>query len=353
MANLIVDPMYLLKRAFFLSIFFLSFLVGNCQKKNFEIVSLEMENNFSFPVFSKSNDTLLGNKINHLLQLTELELLHGYEKKNPFERVAINLINPIPGKEMIQYSIYQNNARLLSFSLAQSFCGAGCTYWCSYYNFNPENGELIHLKDLFSPKGYEVFIQKLDQKRIAVFKQWINKQDSSKREEFEGIPTCYEHAPNTDYYIKNDSIFIDGSICFGKNLMYSNLDPITSFHKKELKKYLNDYGLLVFGFKKGKLTTYHSNHLPQLFTGKLADDSIAFILSQPQNGNLNGVYFNKTTGQCMQLRGGAVKEGIKLDEFDEEEKPQGSILFRFNNQNLIGIRFTKDKKQRQAFEVHP
>lgn len=345
--------MYFLKRIFFLSVVLFSFLPGNCQKKGFEIVSLEMENNFSFPVFKKGNDTLTSNKINHLLQLTELELLHGYEKKNPFERVAINLINPIPGKEMIQYSMNQNNDQLLSVSLAQSYCGAGCTYWCTYYNFNPENGEVIHLKDLFTPKGYDLFIQKLDQKRIAAFKQWINKQDSSKREEFEGMPTCYEHAPNTDFFIKNDSLFMDGSACFGKNLMYSNLDPITSFKKKDLKNLLNDYGLIVFGFKKGNLKTYHSNQLPQLFTGKMANDSIAFILSLPQNGNLNGVYFNKTTGKCMQLRGGAVKEGIKLDEFDEEGQPQGSILFRFNNQNLIGIRFTKDKKQRQAFEVHP
>lgn len=342
--------MFKIKTILFLGIC-LTLTISKAQVNHFQVISLQMENNFSFPVFSSKKDSVSCKKINQFLQLSELELLHGYEKKNPFERVAIDPVNPIPGKEMINYKVQRNDSNLLSISFAQSYCGAGCTYWCSYYNFNPATGEVIYLKDLFTEKGYATFSQMVFEKRMASYSIEKKKLDSNQKTDFEAVPACYKTDPMRDYYISNDTLFLDRSLCFAKSLSTSEINPLTAIACKELKELLNEYGLKVMLNRKGYMKIYQSNQLPQLFEGTIGSHQIVFILNFLGKENISGIYFNLATGRNFQLRGKFIDNKLQFTEYNNINQEQGFIVGQFSGADIVGYHFNKDKKEPLGFQI--
>jgi hypothetical protein len=330
----------------------LSAVLVQAQNNYFKTVTLQMENNFAFPVFSLKNDSVVTKKINAFIQLSELELLKGYEKKNPFERVAIGLKNPVPGKEMIQYVLNQNNERLLSVAFTESYCNWGCNYWCSYYNFNSKTGELVYLKDLFTQEGYAVFRQMLSAKRLQGYEERKSKLDSTSKADYLNLPNCYEIDPLQDFTIRNDSLLIDGTKCFGKGLAKMDLNPITGFTLKELPKYLNPYGLILFGFSKGDLKIQASHQLPQLFSGNIGNDSIYLILNVLPDISFTGIHFNRNDGVSRQLMGKIVNGQLHLTEMDASGKEQGCLEANFNGPTLEGVQLNKERTTKKTFKVH-
>lgn len=331
----------------------LSVFLVQAQNKYFKTITLQMSNNFAFPVFSLKSDSVVTKKINAFIQLSELEMLNGYEKKNPFERVAIGIKNPVPGKEMIQYVLNQNNERLLSVAFTQSYCNWGCNYWCSYYNFNSKTGDLVYLKDIFSQTGYSDFGQVLLTKRLQGYEAGKSKTDSISKADYLNLPSCYSIDPLQDFTIRNDSLLIDGTKCFGKGLAKMDINPITAFAIKDLKKYLNPYGLILFGIAKGNLQNQLSHQLPQLFAGNIGSDSIYFILNVQPNAAFTGIYFNLNNGITKQLTGNIVNGQLQLTEMDAVGKAEGFIEANFDGSTLIGMHLSNDKNTKKIFKVHP
>jgi len=241
---------------------------ANGQTKYFEFKTSK-NNEFSFPIFNRTADTITTRNINQLLQLSELELLNGYQTSNIFEKVSINNGTIYGGKVEISFTMLSNNSKVLSMKFNESSCGATCAYWVRYYNFNSGNGDLVQLKDYFTPDGFVSFNKKVLKKRTTKFKKEIMKVNSTVREYLLDVLGCYETEGLEDYYIKDTTILIDGENCLSKNQKFFDLDMITKFNLAEFKNYLNDYGKAVFGITKGSVAKYYSNELPQLFEGSI------------------------------------------------------------------------------------
>ena len=109
---------------------------------------------FSFPIFSNRTNKYAAQKINQTMQLSELEILKGFETKSIFERVSYDGGGIYGNKVSIKFDVFDNTDRILSVQFNETSCGATCAYWVKYYNFNSGNGDLIQLKDLFTEKGF-------------------------------------------------------------------------------------------------------------------------------------------------------------------------------------------------------
>lgn len=305
---------------------------------------------FSFPVFFNRSNDYSTKKINKLLQIGELKILKGFEKDNIFEVVSLDDGTIYGGKVFIEFKIYDNNVRVLSVKLDQSSCGATCTYWVRYYNFNSGNGDLIQLKDLFTTKGYEKFFVFAAKRRIAHLKKEIRKQKVSDSGLFEGISSLYAADDLTDFYIKNNSLFIDGENSFGKNQKFYGLETVTKFRLPEFASYLNDYGRSVFGLKNRAVRKYRSNVLPQLFYGKIGRSKVVMVLNTGYQDEMRAEYIYTKYGKGIYLDGRIDGDKITFTEKLPKAKEHGlvdyvdngTIKANFDGKTIVGKWISKD-----------
>lgn len=319
--------------------------IVNGQTNYFEFKTAK-NNEFSFPIFYRAADTTTTRNINQLLQLSELELLDGYQKNNIFEKVSIDNGTIYGGKVEISFTMLSNNSKVLSMTFNESSCGATCAYWVRYYNFNSGNGDLVQLKDYFTPDGFINFNKKVLKKRTAKFKNEIMEVDSTEREYLLGVLGCYESDGLEDYYIKDTTVFIDGENCLSKNQKFYGLDMITKFNLAEFKNYLNDYGKAVFGITKNSVAKYHSNELPQLFEGSIDSSlQILLILNHGYQNKMRGVYAYLKYGRGIYLEGELNNKELNLTENTDNFDENGYISATFDGNNIIGTWTNKNKSK--------
>lgn len=297
---------------------------------------------FSFPIFSKSNK-FVAKKINQTLQITELNILKGFETNNIFEEVSIDDGTIYGGKLEITFTIQNNSNRLLSVKFAESSCGATCHYWVDYYNFNSGNGDIIQLKDLFTENGYKTFFNFVTKRRIAHLKKELTKKiKADEREYFYDIIGCYERDDLIDYYIKNNTLYIDGENCFSKNQKFSGIKTISRFRLKEFKNYLNGYGKSLFSITKNSIRKYRSNILPQLFYGTIAQQDVLLVLNTGYEKEIRAEYVDLRYGKGIFLQGEL--NGTELTLIEKiAKKDNGFIKAKFDGQNIVGTWISKDK----------
>lgn len=310
-------------------------------------------NKFSFPIFSNSSNKFATTKINQMLQIAELEVLKGFETKNIFEQVSIDDGRIYGGKVDIAFKIYDNNSKVLSVKLDESSCGATCAYWVRYYNFNSGNGDLIQLKDLFTEKGYEKFFAFAAKRRIAQLKRGIKKLKLTERGDFEGISGSYKADDLTDFYIKNNVLYIDGENSFSKNQKFASVEikRISQFNLSEFQSYLNNYGKSFFSLTNNTIKKYHSNSLPQLFQGKIGDKTVALVLNTGYQNEMKAEYVYLKYGKGIYLEGKTNSKEISLTEKLPKPRESGFIDYVdngfieaiFDGQNITGNWTSGDK----------
>ena len=325
------------------------------QKKHFQYRAEKFnseQNKFSFPIFSSSNNIVTA-KINQTLQISELEILKGFETKNIFEQVSIDDGRIYGGKVDINFKIYDNNNKILSVKLDESSCGMTCAYWVRYYNFNSGNGDLIQLKDLFTEKGYEKFFAFVTKRRIAQLKNELSKMPLSERSGYEGISGSYEADDLMDFYIKRNVLYIDGENSFSKNQKFASVEinRISQFNLSEFKLYLNDYGKSLFGLTRDSIKKHRSNILPQLFQGKIGNQKVMLVLNNGYENEMKAEYVYSKYGKGIYLEGKIKANELSLTEKLAIPKESGFIDYvdngfieaRFDGQNITGNWTNKDK----------
>jgi hypothetical protein len=288
-----------------------------------------------------------------MLQISELEILKGFEAKNIFEQVSIDDGRIYGGKVGIDFKIYDNNSKVLSVKLDEASCGATCAYWVRYYNFNSGNGDLIQLKDLFTKKGYEKFFAFVTKRRIAQLKNELRKMPLPERGDFEGISGSYEADDLMDFYIKKNFLYIDGENSFSKNQKFASVEikRISRFKLSEFKSYLNDYGKSLFGLTKDSIKKYRSNILPQLFHGKIGNQKVMMVLNNGYEDEMKAEYVYSKYGKGIFLEGKIKADELSLTEKLAKPKESGFIDYvdngfieaRFDGQNITGTWTHKDK----------
>lgn len=311
-------------------------LISISQSNYFKIKSEKLKNEFSFPIIEDSLHPKIERKINLLLQLSELEVVKSKGINNIFKKISFDNGTIYGGKVSIDYKIHNNSKKALSIQFNESSCGATCSYWVKYYNFNSGTGELFQLKDLFTEQGYQAFYRIAKIKRVANFKKELLKLDSIERNYFNDIISCYENDNLTDFYIKNNNIFIDGENCFSKNQKFNGFTTVTRFKLKYFKKYLNSFGRSLFGLSEDFIGDFNSNSLPQLFEGKIADEKVIMVLNFDFENDLKAEYTYEKYGIGIYLEGTLEDEKLILNEIKNSDLKKGSIKADYNGNTIIG-----------------
>ena len=75
----------------------------------FSYKTITQDQNLRFPVFKRSTNDLATEKINQHLQLSELELLNGHQKKSIFETVSARQESLYGGKTDLNFEIINSS----------------------------------------------------------------------------------------------------------------------------------------------------------------------------------------------------------------------------------------------------
>ena len=305
------------------------------------------DKNFSFPVFYNGKNPLAAEKINQFLQLSELELLNGHEKTTPFEIVANNTDGLYGGKTDISFELINNSSKLLSIAFDESSCGMTCAYWLRYYNFNSLNGDLILIEDLFTPEGFKKFKPLIIKKRMDSLISQLESDSLSmdpgfKGEFLEEKATSIENDDLSDFFIKDNSLFIDGENLLSKNEKFSGIDMTCRFQLDEFKLYLNDYGKAILMNTATPLPSFRSTHLPQLYTGTIGNEKILLIIRPTYEKKLDGIYTYIKNGIGINMEGSLNGKALYLKELTRDYKENGSIDAEYTWKQINGTWTNKD-----------
>jgi hypothetical protein len=312
---------------------------------------------FSFPIFSNLSNQYAASKINQMLQISELEILKGFETESIFERISYDGGGIYGGRTDVKFKVQNNNNRVLSIEFHQSSCGATCTYWVKYYNFNSGNGDLVQLTDLFIETVYQKFFEFVTKRRIAdLKKELVKKVEPDEREHYSNIINCYEKDNLEDYYIKNNVLYIDGENCFHKGQKFDGIERISKFKTTEFKKYLNTYGKSLFSVTKDSIKKYRSNALPQLFQGTIAGQNVLMVLNIDYFAEFNEAkakYVYSKYGKGIFLIGKIDNNELTLTEKLPKVRDNGLIDYvdngfikaEFDGQKIVGTWTNKDKTE--------
>lgn len=316
-----------------------------CQSPYFHIEIIRYDadgKELRFPIISNSTaNRLTVEKINQNLQLSELELLNGFQANTIFEKIMINDSTIYGGKTDMTDSIYTNNNRMLSIGFDEASSGMTTAYWTKYYNFNSGNGDLIHLSDLFTSNGYNFFLKLVIKKSIRKFRLQL-KENNEPDSTWSEIISSLGRLDLDDFYIKGNSILIDGDDLLSKPQKGYGLDMLVKFDLIEFKKYLNDYGKCVFNLSNDAIAKYRSKGLPQLFAGNLGDQPILLIIRPIYADSYDGIYCFQKGGKGIDLDG-TIRNGVL--NFDESKDFNGNyahITGKFKHDSIIAI-WTKAK----------
>lgn len=246
---------------------------------------------FHFPVFERPGDTRgAACRINDFLQFRELQLLRGRQRRNVFEYIARDHGGIYGGKVSIDCSVLVNTDHILSIRLEENSCGMTCHDWVQCYNFNPANGELIHLEDLFTADGYRRFHALLDRRWASV------------------IDTARDGSDVLDYFDEDDFWEIQVSarslLVEGYNGFPKGPKPDTTsmeFKLRDIVKYLSRYGRAVWGLSNDTLSRFHSKRLPGMYAGHIGERPV--LVEIENDGRLLYAYTDRQIRYAHYLNG--------------------------------------------------
>jgi len=272
----------------------------------------------SFPVFSRSGNTPATNKINRFLQLSELQILQGYEKVDIFEMIA--------GEDSnydISCDIKQNTAQLLSVRFNLATCGATCYYWTNCYNFNAQTGDPVQLGDLLTAEGLEAFYAKATARWSTQMDAALKKQDANINEEMQQFKECFNDSPYTlleSFYVQGNDLYIDAENCLPKFAKFYDIDTAVRFSIKELTPYLNDYGRSIFKLSSKPLTAFKSELLKELIVFTNKDKSVVLAMVKGHQDYNEFFYADLKNNIREVFEGNYNTSVLKLADYDGKDK---------------------------------
>ncbi|MDP1726454.1 MAG: hypothetical protein Q8M15_06690 [Bacteroidota bacterium] len=340
-------------KIYLLPVSLLILLNGICLGQNnyFPYTNEKHGTNFNFPVFSHATNLKAVTKINQLLQLSELQLLKGFEKEHIFELAMMDNGGMFNKKVELKCTVQNNSDKLLSIQIKDMSCGADCVGGTRYYNFNSGNGDLIQLKDLFTTDGYQTFYKYVTTKRVKALDQQLVKLDEQEKMLWQGVKICYEESTLIDFYIKDNTLFIDGENCFYNTQKVELIKRLDQFTLPEFKNYLNDYGKSLFSISSADISGFQSKQLPQLFEGSGANDSaLIFILNITYQEDMRGIYAYTQRGIGVNMEGTLKGTNLYLAEIATKPGITPYIYAVYNENQIIGT--LSDRKKTINVPIH-
>lgn len=311
------------------------------QENYLKIENISNKEDFNFPTIY-STDTLTSEKINIHLQLSELDLIKGKERKNIFEVVTENSEGIYGSKTSINYEILNNNERVLTLCFDESSCGMTCAYWNRYYNFNPQNGNRYFLQDFFSEPNFKKIKDLVVKERQRDFERQLTSlkkesQDPELDELKTDIFSRISEDDLTDFYFNKDSLFFDSWNLLDKNAKFLGFETVTGIAIKQIQNLLNDYGKAILISGQG-IVNYQGTTNPQLFEGIIGKHNKIYLLFRNLYENtFEGTYAYKKYGKAIYLGKGKFLDGTYTFEEDNYNfKKIGTISFKQQGNTLLG-----------------
>ncbi len=290
-----------------------------------------------FPIFDNINLNEAVTKINTHLQMAELSQLARVKNKSIYNRVCPNTHDY---KKVGMYlEVKSNTPKILSLRFDIQYSWLTMAYWSSFYNFNPQNGDLIQLTDLFTEEGYKKFKRKVFKTRRSDFSSFFN---DSIPEYLDDIIDCYERSNLSDFYVQNNAIYIESMNCFSKGQMFHGANTLYKFNLASFQDDLNDYGLVLFGLKENEAHyhNYMATSLPALFKGTIRGKEITLLLGckSVYSNAIQGQYLYNKYGKCMLLKGELDGDYIQLNETQlTTNEHTGNIIANLTTNNITGV----------------
>ncbi len=285
-----------------------------CQQNYFKITKKSQGEYLNFPVINNTDSNIVAEKINAYLQISKLNLIVKSQKE------IFNKIIPgnfdVNGITAMYYQIHSNNKRFLSLSFNESGTFAGTHHWNENYNFNSKNGNLIHLQDIFTSKGFLNFKALSLKRRVAKFNKEFNQLGQVEKMEYEQPTNSFINSDNLkDYYLKDSFIYINDYNLQSKNQKVLIFNLLTSYKLKEIKPFLNNYGKALFGLANDSFLNFQTNTYPQLYKGFVRDSfPIVMLLEKHNDTEINGYYVYTKYGIGIELSGSLIGNKLSLTE---------------------------------------
>lgn len=198
---------------------------------------------YKFPVFKSASASKPHEKMNETLQQQELDLLVGQQDSSAFEKISGEA-----GVMWVDYKIILNTQRLVTVEIAKEACGAYCTEYSNYYNFDAATGELIPITKIFTEDGLNQLVTAITEHRRAAIKEAMKTATADGEDDTASMfQQCLEYITPENFftgsfYIADTEIHFVRERC-GPHAMLDTLgafDDIWSV--SDLQSYLSEYG---------------------------------------------------------------------------------------------------------------
>lgn len=166
-------------------LFFVLFCFGVVDAQDYYVEELS-ESNPSFPedvyVFPivKGGDPVVAQKMNAYLMENELNIKPGDQKISIFENVWRTEEKFMPDVSDLMFGVNFSNEKLMCISITGEACGAYCEEYENNYTFDLQTGNIVSLKELFTPDGQQELLRQINtykrevlDKKIAEIKSII------------------------------------------------------------------------------------------------------------------------------------------------------------------------------------
>ena len=325
------------------------------QDSLFYCENITSQEQYNFPVFHSKQRPLVAEKINQLLQISELRMLKGFEENNIFESVTVDDHSIYGRRISILDSVLDISKKLISVKFKISSCGSTCNYWTTYYNFNSGNGDMIQLEDIITDSLYNDFQKYIASKVVDQIKKGFYKDtpDSCSGDAWCNftIKLVNNLSSFDEFYIKDNTLYVDCIEYFHKNMLPSDMtETLTAFSSQELKMYLNDFGKSIFGITDS-ISRFRSNRLPQLYSGKIGTEQIIMVLNDDGLESIQGEYVYTKYGHGIFISGRKVKDWIEMDEYDSAGKKVGQMEATIKGMEILGTWSNVDKSKTYPFFI--
>ncbi len=120
---------------------------------------------------------------------------------------------------------------------------------------------------------------------------------------WEGVRICYNESTLSDFYVKDNILYMDGENCFYNTQKAELIKRMDNFTLPEFRNYLNGYGKAIFSLSNDPLAAMRSKILPQLFIGTVNDTAAVMLLNFSYGQDMKGVYSYVQKGTAITMEG--------------------------------------------------
>jgi len=228
----------------------------------------------------------------------------------------------------------RNDHLVLSIMVGGEGCGASCSEWNHYYNFDPSNGRIITIYDLLSREG----MVKLSKRLLPYWQSFGDSLDldSESMDQFFNKRFVGLLPFITDYMIIGNQtvkLIVETGKTYERD--FGDLEIEYSFNV--LKPYLSDYGRrILLGEENNAIQP--NNLLDQLYKGTIGNSIITLMITGLYDSEFSGFYYYDKYGEQIPL---SVKSDGTMATFTCGENE--TIKAKITPNGLVGTWKSKGK----------